>query len=103
VSANPSPARISNLPAVCSLACLAAQVVWVGICIAFVVASDPGKWLAGFAGLAAAIVGVCFLSAAGMAFGFAGSRSGWGLVTLILNAALFFLTAFALLKFFEPL
>jgi hypothetical protein len=53
-----------------------------------------------FAGLLVAAIGVCFLSAAGTAFGVTARRSGWGVLALILNALVFLGTGIPLLLLF---
>jgi hypothetical protein len=103
------PQPRSNILAICSFACLGAQAVWVAFCYVFVAQSGPVaagsyaplvEFLMLFTGLLVAAIGVCFLSAAGTAFGALARRSGWGVLALILNALVFLGTGIPLLLLF---
>jgi len=92
-----------NLAALAAYACLLGMVLWVAFCSAFVARSDPGNWLAGFAGLLLAGIGLCALGAIGTAFGLVARRTGAGVVALILNALVFLASGIALLYFLGPM
>ena len=93
----------------CSFAFLGAQALWVAACYFFVASSgtDTGSaegmvkgWLAVLIAMFGAFIGVCLLSAVGVAFGVAARRTGWGLLALVLNGAAFLLTAVPMLLLF---
>jgi hypothetical protein len=96
----------TNVPTICSFLCLGLQALTVAVCYFFVASPGPDPataedvvkgWLAVLAALFGAFVGVCLLSAIGVAFGIAARRSGWGLLALVLNAVAFLGTTVPLL------
>jgi hypothetical protein len=100
------PARSGRVAAVCSFVCLGAQAVWLALCYLFATRPSPEPasaenvvegWLAVLGAMIGAFVGVCLLSAVGVAFGVAGRRSGCALLALLLNAVMFLGTSVPML------